>query len=112
MGKAIAVVIGLVVIAAIIAAAALLMHRRATRLETLKQGLPDKGDLSARQERRLIAANQLAAGIMHSLLTPPPDLAWDSTILSPSHRREIQQWLKEHDLKSATYNNTQKDTTP
>lgn len=97
MGKVVAVIIGLVVIAAIVAVVALILNRRATRLETLERGLPVKGDLSAKQEQKLIAANQMAARIMHRMLTRPAGLTLDSTLLSSQDRTDIELWLVEHE---------------
>lgn len=91
MGRVIALVAGAVLIVAIITVAILVINRRASRARALEQGLPVKGDMSGRQERQLLAANQAATSLFRRLLES--NLVLDSTYVSDADRKEIEAWL-------------------
>src|SRR6186713_472942 len=101
MGKVAITVGGILIAIGIIAFVFLILNRRATRLETLERGLPLKGDLTAKQERRLIAANQAAANVMHQLLWQPLDLTSQASFLSGTDRAAIEEWLQTHHVATS-----------
>jgi len=96
MGKAIVIGLVIVVIAAILAGVAMWMRTRDSKDTALEKGLPLKGDLTARQERRILEANDKAADVMHQLLYQPLGMSLESTLLSTTDRAAIETWLREN----------------
>lgn len=96
MGKA-AIVGSVVVIIAVIAAVLVVWFRRQRAKETAAaRGWAIKGDLNKTQERQIVGKLNEAAALLRDLATPPIDLGYSSTLLSPEDRARVETWLRSH----------------
>lgn len=93
MGKAIVIGVVIVVVVAMIVLATMWFRRKDGKERAQERGWALKGDLNARQEKKLKDQNTGAELLFYSLLLPSSDLSREMTILSREHRDRIEKWL-------------------
>lgn len=99
MGKAIVEGLVPIIIVGIIAMVVVYYRRKASKEKALASGWAVKGDLSASQEKEIIAENNKAAIIFRSMLAPTSDWGSDMTILSNNDRQSAESWIAQYNKR-------------
>lgn len=102
MGKAIVIGSVVLIIALAVIGAGVWARSRASKDAKDRATGYRSGDLDAKQELVLMGRVVQADTIFRSLLAPVHSLTTDNTILSQSHRAQIEAWLARNDSPTAT----------
>ena len=99
MGKAIVEGLVPIIIVAIIAMVVIYFRRKQGREKALASGWAVKGDLSASQEKQIMAENNHAAIIFRRMLAPVSDWGSDMTILNREDRQSVEAWISQYNKR-------------
>lgn len=91
----------IIVLAVLIVSTIRWYGKREERREAKQAGWALKGDLSAKQERVIIAENEAAAEIFRRLLAPSDSIT-EYNILSVEMRESSLKWLTAHESRKLT----------